>query len=72
MTCSFKSIDHPDIVFTCVVLPEVDTHKHFGITLSSNLSWSSHTDTILGSMSPMADVLRKLKYSVDNESLEKI
>ena len=49
-----------------------DLHKHLGITLSSNLSWSSHIDTILGSVSPMADVLKKLKYSVDKESLEKI
>ena len=72
ITCSFRSIDHPDIVFNGVVLPEVDTHKHLGITLSSNLSWSSHIDTILGSVSPMADVLKKLKYSVDKESLEKI
>ena len=56
MTCSFRSIDHPDIVFNGVVLPDIDTHKHLGITLSSNLSWSSHIDTILGSVSPMADV----------------
>ena len=71
MTCSFRSVDHPDIVFNGVVLPEVDTHKHLGNTLSSNLSWSSHIDTILGSVSPMEDVLRKLKYCVDKESLEK-
>ena len=72
MTCSFRSVDHPDIVFKGIVLPEVDTHKYLGFTLSSNLSWSSHIDTILGSVSPVADVLRKLKYSVDKESLEQI
>ena len=72
MTFSFRSVDHPDIVFNGVVLPEADTHKHLGITLSSNLSWSSHIDTILGSVSPMADVLRKLKCSVNKESLEQI
>ena len=54
------------------MLPEADTHKHLGISFCSNLSWSSHVDTILGSMSPIADVLRKLKYSVDKESLEQI
>ena len=32
MTCSFRSIDHPDIVVNGVVLPEVDTHKHLGFT----------------------------------------
>ena len=49
----------------------VDTHKHLGITLSSYLSWLSHVDNIIGSVLP-ADVLRKLKYSVDKESLERI
>ena len=46
MTCSLRSVDHPDIVFNGVVLTESDTHKHLGITLSSNLSWSSHINTI--------------------------
>ena len=48
------------------------THKHLGLTLSSNLSWSSHIDSILNSVTPMADILKKLKYQVDKESLEKI
>ena len=72
MTRSFQSIDHPDVIFDDVVLPETKTHKHLGLTLSSNLSWSSHIDSILNSVAPMADVLKKLKYQVDKESLEKI
>ena len=72
MTCSFRSIDHPDTIFDDVVLPETKTHKHLGLTLSSNLSWSSHIDSILNSVAPTADVLKKLKYQVDKESLEKI
>ena len=36
------------------------------------MSWSSHIDTILGPVSPMADALSKLKYSVDKESFEQI
>ena len=42
------------------------------MTLTSNLSWSSHIDNILGSVSTMADVLSKLRYSVDKDSLERI
>ena len=53
MTCSFRSVDHPDIVVNDVVLPESGTYKHPGFTLNSNLSWA------------MADVLRKEKYSFD-------
>ena len=72
MTCSFRSINHPDIVFDCMALPESGTHKHLGLTFNSDLSWSSHIKSVLDSVSPMADVLKKLKYKVDKESLEKI
>ena len=72
MTCSFRSINHPDIVFDGKALPETSTHKHLGLTFNSDLSWSSHIKSILDSVSPMADVLKKLKYKVDKESLEKI
>ena len=72
MTYRFRSIDYPDIILYDVVLPETKTHKHLGVTLSSNLSWSSHIDSILNSVAPMADILKKLKYQVDKESLEKI
>ena len=53
-------------------MPETSTHKHLGLTFNSDLSWSSHIKSILDSVSPMADVLKKLKYKVDKESLEKI
>ena len=71
MTCSFRSIDHPDNIFDDIVLPETKTHKHLSLTLRSNLSWSSHIDTILNSVAPVVEVLKKLKYQVDKESLEK-
>ena len=72
MTCSFRSINHPDIVFDGMALPKTSTHKHLGLTFNSDFSWSSHIKSILDSVSPMADVLKKLKYKVDKESLEKI
>ena len=69
---SFRSIDHPDIIFDDVVLPETKTHKHLGLILNSNLSWSSHIDSILNSVAPMAEVLKKLIYQVDKECLQNI
>ena len=72
MTCSFCSINHPDIVFDGMALSETSTHKHLGLTFNSDLSWSSHIKSVLDSVSPMSDVLKKLKYKVDKESLEKI
>ena len=72
MTCSFHSINHPDIGFDGMALPETSTHKHLGLTFNSDLSLSSHIKSILDSVSPMADVLKKLKYKADKESFEKI
>ena len=72
MTCSFRFINHPHIVFDGMALPVTSTHKHLRLTFNSDLSWSSHIKNILDSVSPMADVLKKLKYKVDKESLEKI
>jgi len=72
MTVSFKNRQNPPLRFDNGDLADVENHKHLGITLSKNLSWSLHISNILKSVSPMADVLRKLKYSIDRESLEKI
>lgn len=72
MTCSFRKIKHPPLIFDNVTLEETSSHKHLGLTLTSNLSWASHITNILHSVSPMVDVLKKLKYQLDKDSLEKI
>ena len=72
MTCSFKSVNHPDICFGGTILQGTATHKHLGLTLSSNLGWSPHVTNVLESASPLADVLKGLKYKVDKRTLEQI
>ena len=72
MTCSFRQKDHPPIQFNNVTLADVDHHKHLGLTLSSNLSWTTHINSILNSVSPMGDVLKRLKYILDWKSIETI
>ena len=71
MTCSFRSIDHPPIYFDNVLLEETKTHKHLGLTLTSNLTWSTHIDNILKSVTQLTDVIRRLKYILDKTTLEK-
>ena len=70
MTCSNKKRIYPDIKFDNVVLKSVDSHKHLGLTLAKNLTWSGHVSNILKSVSPMTDVLKKLKYDLDRKTLE--
>ena len=72
LTCSFKNVKHPNIVFDNLVLSESSSHKHLGLTITTNLSWSSHIHSIVKSVSPIVDVLKKLKYRLDRETLEKI
>jgi hypothetical protein len=72
MTCSYKKRTYPPIKFNKVTLASVSSHKHLGLTLASNLTWSEHINTILKNVSPMSDVLKKLKYTLDRRSLETI
>ena len=67
MTCSFKNTKHPDIIFDNVILPETNSHKHLGLTITNKLSWSSHISNILKSVSSLVDVLTKLKYKLDKD-----
>ena len=72
LTCSYRPKEHPDIKFAKVTLADVECHKHLGLTLSRNLSWTSHISNIIKSVAPMADVLKSLKYEIDRKSLETI
>lgn len=70
MTCSFKKKTYPNITFNNVILASVSSHKHLGLTLSKNLTWTDHIKDIIKSVSPMSDVLKKLKYDLDRKTIE--
>ena len=38
---------HPDLLLNYTKLTEVNNHKHLGLTISNNMSWSSHINEIL-------------------------
>jgi hypothetical protein len=72
MTCSFsnKNKNHPPILFNNVVLADVENHKHLGLTLSRDMTWTAHIHSILESVGSMSDVLKRMKYELDRKSLE--
>ena len=72
MTISNKNVLYPPIIFDGKELEDVTCHKHLGLTLNRNLNWSDHIDGLIHDVSKILDVMRKLKYDVDRESLEKI
>ena len=72
MTISNNSVKHPSLKFDNKELEEVKTHKHLGVTLCHNLSWTSHIDSVISSASKSLNVLHKLMYSLDRKTLETI
>ena len=38
---------HPDLLLNDTKLTEVNNHKHLVLTISNNMSWSSHIDEML-------------------------
>jgi len=71
MTCTFKETVTPPVYFNNVAVSEVSSHKHLGLSISSDLSWTVHIKNIVENVSSMSAVLKKLKYDVDRKSLEK-
>ena len=41
----------------------VDSHKHLGVTLSSNGHWHTHIENIVNPTTKILRIMRKLKYS---------
>ena len=57
-------------MFSTVELESTESHKHWGLVLSCDLSWSNHIDSILQTISTIVDVLIKLKHDLDGKSLQ--
>ena len=75
MNISLKSspgFEHHPIYFNDHVLDEVASHKHLGVIFSNDLKWSSHVNSLVQSVSRIGDVMQKLKYRLDRETLQTI
>jgi hypothetical protein len=47
-------------------------HKHLGVTLSSDVKWNIHMENIILNVSRHLGILRKLKYRLSRQNLEKL
>ena len=50
----------------------VDVHKHLGVYISSDNKWNKHIELIIASASKQIAYLRKLKYILPKETLNKL
>ena len=61
----FNTLDFlPQFVFDNIPISFVDSHKHLGVTFSSNGQWHSHVENIVNLASKIIALMRKLKYSI--------
>jgi hypothetical protein len=53
------------------LIPLTSAHKHLGITSSEEAKWNKHVENLIKSVSKHICVLRKLKYRLNRQNLEK-
>ena len=63
---------HPPLIMNTVYINEVQHHKHLGIILSNDGTWHEHINLITSKAWQKIYVMRKLKFMLDRDSLNKI
>jgi hypothetical protein len=69
-----SNTDIPEFNFTFNerTIPITNSHKHLGVTFSSDAKWNIYVENILLSIYKHLNVLRKLKYKLSRKNLEKL
>ena len=73
MVISFRqNINLINLKFNSENINQVDNHKHLGVTISSNSKWAEHINNICQKAAKQIFVLRKLKFILNRNNLNKI
>jgi hypothetical protein len=65
-----RARNHPDLKISNQVIERVTNHKHLGLTLSADLTWSEHVKEITKKASKLLNYLNPLKMYLDRRTLE--
>ena len=52
---------HPPVYMDNVIIKEVETHKHLGLTISEDGNWNEHVKNIMTKVSSRLSVFRRVK-----------
>lgn len=63
---------HPPIIFDNQIINEVNSHKHLGLTFSTDCTWHNHLIQLKTKAWYRINIMRKLKYVLDRQSLQTI
>jgi hypothetical protein len=69
----FTNLEHPEINFTFEdnIISTIESHRHLGVTFSTDAKWNAHIENIVSSVSKHINILRKLKFKINRFNLEK-
>ena len=67
-----NSVYHPPISMDGVIIGEIPSHKHLGLTFSKTCSWDEHIVNISEKAWTRVNLLKALKFRVSRKSLEKM
>jgi hypothetical protein len=67
-----KKPPHPTLFMNQVPIEQFESHKHLGISLSSDTKWNIHISTILKKAWQRIGILRSLKFILSRASLERM
>ena len=67
-----RQTTRPSLYFDNTLLGYVDSHKHLGVTLSSDLKWHEHISNIINSASKVLNSMRALKFKLKRSTLNQI
>jgi hypothetical protein len=65
-----KGLVHPTLYMGNQEITKVQSHKHLGLILSSNLTWTEHVDYIATKANKLLNYLAPLKMKLDRKPLE--
>jgi hypothetical protein len=63
---------HPLVYMDNVIIKEVETHKHLGLTISEDGNWNEHVKNIMIKVSSRLSVFRRVKFKLKRSHLQTI
>ena len=65
-----KPHQYPDLIFMNEILENVTEHKHLGLVIRSDLTWTSHINELVTKGMKMVNILKYLQFRLSRKSLE--
>ena len=62
-----QTLNQENLLLDGQIIANVNTHKHLGVILNSNLTWTDHINYVC---EKRLDAIRLLKYKCDRKTLE--